>query len=103
MWFLAAALLGVGTACWWPTMLGMTSERFPAGGALLLAIVGASGSISTAVAGPTMGWINDTYGAEAVLPTWAILPAILYGVFALIHLSDRATGGYRVERLTTAG
>ncbi len=103
MWFLAAALLAVGTAFWWPTMLGMTSERFPAGGALLLAIVGASGSMSTAVAGPTMGWINDTYGAEAVLPAWAILPAILCGVFALIHLSDRATGGYRVERLTTAG
>jgi len=102
MWFLAAALLAVGTAFWWPTMLGMTSERFPAGGALLLAIVGASGSISTAVAGPTMGWINDTYGAEAVLPTWAILPAILFGVFALIYLSDRAKGGYRVERLTRA-
>lgn len=83
-------------------MLGMTSERFPAGGALLLAIIGASGSISTAVAGPIMGWINDTYGAEAVLPTWAILPAILFGVFALIYLSDRATGGYRVERLTRA-
>lgn len=49
-----------------------------------------------------MGWINDTYGAEAVLPTWAILPAILFGVFALIYLSDRATGGYRVERLTRA-
>ena len=102
MWFLAATLLAVGTAFWWPTMLGMTSERFPAGGALLLAIVGASGSISTAVAGPTMGWINDTYGAEAVLPAWAILPAILFGVFALIYLSDRATGGYRVERLTPA-
>ena len=102
MWFLAAALLAVGTAFWWPTMLGMTSERFPAGGALLLAIVGASGSISTAVAGPTMGWINDTYGAEAVLPTWAILPAILFGVFALIYLRDRAQGGYRVERLTRA-
>ena len=83
-------------------MLGMTSERFPAGGALLLAIIGASGSISTAVAGPIMGWINDTYGAEAVLPTWAILPAILFGVFALICLSDRATGGYRVERLIRA-
>ena len=79
-------------------MLGMTSERFPAGGALLLAIIGASGSISTAVAGPIMGWINDTYGAEAVLPTWATL----FGVFALIYLSDRATGGYRVERLTRA-
>ena len=49
-----------------------------------------------------MGWINDTYGAEAVLPTWVILPALLFGVFALIYLSDRAMGGYRVERLTRA-
>jgi MFS family permease len=103
MWFLAAALLAVGTAFWWPTMLGMTSERFPAGGALLLAIVGASGSIATAVSGPTMGWINDTYGAEAVLPGWAILPAILSGIFVLIWVSDRAKGGYRIQHLTNTG
>ena len=51
MWYVAAALLAVGTAFWWPTMLGITSERFPAGGALLLAIIGASGSISTAICG----------------------------------------------------
>ena len=25
----------VGTAFWWPTMLGITSERFPRGGALV--------------------------------------------------------------------
>jgi hypothetical protein len=65
MWFFAAALLAIGTAFWWPTMLGITSERFPAGGALLLAIIGASGSFSTAIAGPVMGWINETYGARA--------------------------------------
>ena len=57
-------------------MLGITSERFPRGGALLLAIIGASGSISTAIAGPVMGWINDRYGANRVLPTWAILPVV---------------------------
>jgi hypothetical protein len=34
MWYVAAALLAIGTAFWWPTMLGITSERFPAGGAL---------------------------------------------------------------------
>lgn len=97
MWFVAAALLAVGTAFWWPTMLGITSERFPRGGPLLLAIVGASGSISTALAGPVMGWINDTYGAQAVLPMWAILPATLTVIFFLIYLSDRTRGGYRVE------
>ena len=99
MWYLAAALLAIGTAFWWPAMLGITSERFPAGGALLLAIIGASGSISTAIAGPVMGWINETYGAKAVLPIWAILPVALTVIFLLIVAADRAKGGYRVEQL----
>ena len=99
MWFVAAALLAVGTAFWGPTMIGMTSERFPRGGALLLAIVGASGSIATAISGPVMGRINDSYGAPAVLPAWAVLPVVLTIVFAALYAADRARGGYRVERL----
>ena len=99
MWFVAAALLAVGTAFWWPTMIGMTSERFPRGGAMLLAIIGASGSIATAISGPLMGWINDGYGAAAVLPAWAILPGALTVIFALLYARDRAQGGYKVERL----
>ena len=99
MWFVAAALLAVGTAFWWPSMLGITSERFPRGGAPLLAIIGASGAVSTALAGPLMGWIADTYGAAAVLPAWALLPAALCVVFVLISLSDRSRGGYRIEPL----
>jgi MFS family permease len=103
IWFIAAALLAVGTAFWWPTMLGITSERFPRGGPLLLAIIGASGAISTALAGPVMGWINDTYGADAVLPMWAILPVSLTIVFVGIYLGDRAKGGYRIESVEQSG
>jgi len=99
MWYVAAALLAIGTAFWWPTMLGITSERFPAGGALLLAIIGASGSISTAISGPVMGWINEQYGAKAVLPMWATLPVVLTVIFLLIVVADRARGGYRVEQI----
>ena len=99
MWFVAAGLLAIGTAFWWPTMLGITSERFPSGGALLLAIIGASGSFSTAISGPIMGWINDTYGARAVLPSWAVLPATLFLIFSMIYLTDKAKGGYRVEQI----
>ena len=98
-WFVAAALLAVGTAFWWPTMIGITSERFPRGGALLLAIVGASGSIATAVSGPVMGAINDRYGAAAVLPIWAALPATLTVIFGTLAWRDRAHGGYRVETI----
>jgi MFS family permease len=100
--FLAAALLAMGTAFWWPTMLGITSERFPKTGALGLAVIGAAGSFSTALAGPVMGWINDTYGAARVLPTWAILPVVLCVIFSLIHVADKARGGYRVEQISAA-
>jgi nitrate/nitrite transporter NarK len=80
-------------------MLGITSERFPRGGALALAIIGATGSFSTAIAGPVMGWINDRYGADHVLSIWAILPAVLALIFMALYLSDRVRGGYRVERI----
>jgi MFS family permease len=99
MAFAAAALLAIGTAFWWPTMLGITSERFPRAGALGLAIIGGSGSFATAIAGPVMGWINDVYGPRAVLPIWALLPASLFVIFGAIYLSDRARGGYKVEKL----
>jgi MFS family permease len=98
-WFASAALLAVGTAFWWPTMVGLTSERFPRGGALLLAIIGASGSIATAISGPLMGRINDAYGAGSVLPIWAALPAALTVVFGGLAWADSARGGYRAEAL----
>lgn len=97
--FAAAAFFAVGTAFWWPAMLGITSERFPRGGALLLAIIGATGAFSTAIAGPVMGWINERYGADRVLSIWAALPAALIVIFTCIYLRDRLSGGYRVERI----
>jgi MFS family permease len=97
--FAAVALLAIGTAFWWPTMLGITSERFPRAGALGLANIGGSGSFATAIAGPVMGRINDVYGPRAVLPIWALLPVSLCVIFGAVYLSDRARGGYKVEKL----
>ena len=100
--FGAATLFAAGVAFWWPTMLGITSERFPRGGALLLAIIGATGSFSTAIAGPIMGWISETYGADRVLAYWALLPVTLVAIFGGIYLYDKGRGGYAVEKLATA-
>jgi MFS family permease len=98
--FAAAALLAVGTAFWWPTILGITSERFPRGGALALGVVGAAGSFSTALAGPIMGWINDTSGATRVLPIWAAIPVAITVIFALLHGFEKTRGGYCVEEIS---
>jgi MFS family permease len=97
--FAAAALLAVGTAFWWPTMLGITSERFPRSGALGLAIIGGTGSFATAIAGPVMGYLNDIYGPREMLAIWAVLPVALILIFGAIYLRDKAAGGYRVEHI----
>src|SRR5262249_14211814 len=34
-----ATIFGIGIAYFWPTMLGVTAERFPKGGALLLCLI----------------------------------------------------------------
>ena len=89
-------------------MLGITSERFPEGGALALAIIGASGSFATAISGPVMGRISDSIGVTAqnperageVLAWWAMLPVTLVVIFGAIYLRDKAAGGYRVEQIS---
>jgi MFS family permease len=97
--FAAAALLAIGTAFWWPTMLGITSERFPRTGALGLAIIGGTGSFATAIAGPVMGRLNDIYGPREMLAIWAILPVSLIVIFGAIYMRDKAAGGYKVEQI----
>jgi len=103
MFFVAATLVYVGVCFWWPTMLGITSERCPRTGALGLAIIGGVGSFSTSLAGPTIGRIIDKYGQESgpatALQIWAILPVFITIIFLLVYLSDKAKGGYKRERL----
>jgi MFS family permease len=56
---LAATVWGVGVCYMWPTMLGITSERFPRGGALALGLMGCSGNIAIYYMLPTIGkWFD---------------------------------------------
>ena len=99
--FITATVFAVGICYFWPTMLGVTSERFPAGGALLLAIIGGAGNLSVAVVLPIMGRIYDARGPEVVLRDVVLLPLILIAVFSAIWLHDRSIGGYRIMKLSS--
>ncbi|MDW8289211.1 MAG: MFS transporter [Armatimonadota bacterium] len=66
--FAAATVFGIGKAYFWPTMLGITSERYPRGGEFLLAVMGATGMIAAGVAGPTMGRIYDHHTIQHLTP-----------------------------------
>jgi MFS family permease len=98
----AATLFGVGKTYFWPTMLGVTSERFPKGGALLLALMGGAGMLSIAFVLPIMGAQFDKLGAGAALRAVAVLPAVLTAVFGALFLHHRARGGYRAVKLGAA-
>ena len=93
--FVAATMFGAGTAYFWPTMLAVTSERFPRGGAFLLALMGGAGNLAIAFLLPVIGRWYDTGGAAAAFRYVAVLPAILTVVFATVFVYYRSRGGYR--------
>lgn len=128
--FLGATIWGIGVCYMWPTMLGVTSERFPKGGALLLGIMGSAGNFSVYLTLPLIGKIFDAYKVSAAkqmgttfealskLPAdnpdlvsvltvaskysfryVALLPAVLVIVFGLYWLKDKASGGYKIEKI----
>jgi hypothetical protein len=66
MAFVAATIFALGVCYFWPTMLGVTSERFPKGGAFLMALVGGTGTLSVGIFTWVMGGFLDRFTAEAI-------------------------------------
>ncbi|MEP6714852.1 MAG: MFS transporter [Terriglobia bacterium] len=97
----AATLFGAGKTFLWPTMIGITAEQFPRGGALVLSIIGAVGMLSVALVLPVMGERMDKLGPGAALQAVSLLGPILAVIFTGIWLYFRARGGYRAVSVTT--
>jgi MFS family permease len=73
----AATVFGLGIAFYWPTMLGVTAERFPKGGALTLSLMGSVGNLSIAFVTPLLGTIADHYQVQYVKEQAPILAPVL--------------------------
>lgn len=116
--FGAATIWGIGVCYLWPTMLAITSERFPHGGAVALGLMGFAGGMAIQYVLPQMGAIFDNAKAEAAggadklatlspeamvevvryasvesFQSVAIVPLLLLPVFGVIWLYDRRQGG----------
>jgi MFS family permease len=91
----AATIFGVGKTFLWPTMLGVTAELFPRGGALLLSLMGGAGMLSVGLVLPIMGQQMDRYGPGAALQLVAGLGFIMCAIFVGIWLHFKGRGGYR--------
>jgi len=69
-YILAATVYGCGKTFFWPTMLGVVSERFPKGGALTLGIAGGIGMLSAGLlGGPAIGYEQDSFAINSLQQT----------------------------------
>jgi len=98
--FAAATIFGIGKTYFWPTMIGVTAEQFPRGGALLMSLMGGAGMLSAAVVLPIMGARIDSFGAGAALQMVAGLGVILAIIFGGLFAYFRARGGYQAVMLS---
>ncbi|MFO0804769.1 MAG: MFS transporter [Gemmataceae bacterium] len=64
-WIAAVTVYGVGKTFYWPTLLGVISERFPKGGALALGLSGGVGMIGAGIlGGPGIGYKQDYFARQ---------------------------------------
>ena len=93
--YLGGAIFGLGACFLWPTMLAITSERFPKGGAVLLGLMGSIGNIGAFLAAPIMGRVQDFNLAKGLDEVEAgmlslryviVLPIVVAVIFGAIYL-----------------
>jgi hypothetical protein len=69
-WVGAVTIYGIGKTFYWPTLLGVISERFPKGGALALGLSGGVGMIGAGIlGGPGIGYKQDYFAVEKLQQT----------------------------------
>ncbi len=70
MALVALGIYAVGKTFFWPTMLGVASDRFPRTGAVAISIMGGIGMLSAGlIGGPGLGYAKDRFSAETLKTT----------------------------------
>jgi MFS family permease len=66
-WLAAVTIYGLGKTFYWPTMLGVISERYPKGGALALGVSGGVGMLAAGLLGnPLIGYKQDFAATQQI-------------------------------------
>jgi MFS family permease len=70
LWVVVSTIYAVGKTFYWPTLLGVISERFPKGGALALGFSGGVGMLSAGLLGaPGIGYWQDRLAVDQLQQT----------------------------------
>jgi len=100
MAYVAATVFYVGVCFMWPTMLGITSERFPQGGAFTMGLMGFAGQFALGLVIFNMGKVRDKVGDAASFKYVAVMAIVPFVVYALWWFKDKAAGGYKAVKLS---
>ena len=114
--FAAATLYGVGKTFFWPTILGLTSEQCPRGGALTLNAMGGIGMLAVGILGaPFIGYLQESSATKqlaaanpALYQTVTVEKNYLLGKYQAINpvksaaITD-ATSATTIANATTTG
>ncbi|HWQ31447.1 MAG TPA: MFS transporter [Blastocatellia bacterium] len=103
MIYVAATVFYVGVCFMWPTMLGITSERFPQGGAFTMGLMGFAGQAALGLIILKAGQVFDQWGPSATFSFVAKLAIVPFLVFAIWWIRDYTRGGYKAVRLSQSG
>ena len=83
-------LVGLGVACFWPTLMAAAGDRFPQAGASMFSVLSFVGSTGCAAVPVVVGYVGERFGSLApALAGLALLPALLLaGSFLLPGLAS---------------
>ena len=98
--YIAATIFYLGVCFMWPTMLGITSERFPQGGAFTMGLMGFAGQAALGLVILRTGKIFDQMGPTASFQFIAKMAFIPFLVFASWWIKDYLAGGYKAVKLS---
>ncbi len=81
----AAIVVGVTGSCLWPTLLAVTADRHPDGGASMFAALAALGNAGGIVLPWLVGWVADRSSLAIGLALSAVAPALMLPLVLLLR------------------
>jgi MFS family permease len=101
--FAAATLYGVGKTFFWPTILGLTSEQCPRGGALTLNAMGGIGMLAVGILGqPFLGYLQESSATKELASTNPALYQMVTVEKSYLHINYQAIDPVKSAEVTDA-
>ncbi|HEX8325350.1 MAG TPA: MFS transporter [Tepidisphaeraceae bacterium] len=86
----ACVLAGLTGSCLWPSVLAVTADRFPSGGATMFALLAALGNVGATVMPWLVGGVADASTMRLGLATAGLCPLLMIGVLLMMRTTPVA-------------